>query len=109
MQTLFNQTSRSQVRWSKAPVRIRGAQVCIECPQVVRTAHPYMDGNGRMARFLMNAMLASGGYSWAAIRVEDRAAYLRALDSASIGMDISPFTKFIAACLKRPKLKVRDS
>jgi Fic family protein len=23
--------------------------------------HPYPDGNGRMARFLMNAMLASGG------------------------------------------------
>jgi len=24
--------------------------------------HPYMDGNGRMARFLRYAMLASGGY-----------------------------------------------
>jgi len=26
--------------------------------------HPYPDGNGRMARFVMNAMLASGGYPW---------------------------------------------
>ena len=26
--------------------------------------HPYPDGNGRMARFLMNVMLASGGYPW---------------------------------------------
>jgi len=26
--------------------------------------HPYPDGNGRMARFLMNVVLASGGYSW---------------------------------------------
>ena len=34
--------------------------------------HPYPDGNGRMARFLMNAMLASGGYPWTVIRVEDR-------------------------------------
>jgi hypothetical protein len=33
--------------------------------------HPYHDGNGRMARFLMNAMLASGGYPWSVIRVED--------------------------------------
>jgi hypothetical protein len=32
--------------------------------------HPYPDGNGRMARFLMNAMLASGGYPWTVIRVE---------------------------------------
>jgi len=58
--------------------------------------HPYMDGNGRMARFLMNAMLASGGYPWTVVRVEDRARYLRALDSASIDLDIGPFATFLA-------------
>ena len=58
--------------------------------------HPYPDGNGRMARFLMNAMLASGGYPWTVIRVEDRDAYLAALDRASIDMDIGPFANFLA-------------
>ena len=58
--------------------------------------HPYPDGNGRMARFLMNAMLASGGYPWTVIRVEDRDAYLAALDRASTDNDIAPFAKFIA-------------
>lgn len=58
--------------------------------------HPYPDGNGRMARFVMNVMLASGGYPWTVIRVEDRNAYLAALDRASIGMTIEPFTEFIA-------------
>ena len=58
--------------------------------------HPYPDGNGRMARFVMNAMLASGGYPWTVIRVEDRDAYLAALDRASIDADIAPFTTFIA-------------
>ncbi len=58
--------------------------------------HPYSDGNGRMARFVMNAMLASGGYPWTVIRVEDRDPYLSALDRASIGMDIAPFATFIA-------------
>ena len=53
--------------------------------------HPYPDGNGRMARFVMNAMLASGGYPWTVIRVEDRDTYLAALDRASIDMDIAPF------------------
>lgn len=57
--------------------------------------HPYPDGNGRMARFLMNAMLASGGYPWTVIRVEDRAPYLAALDQASIDLDIGPFTTFV--------------
>ena len=58
--------------------------------------HPYPDGNGRIARFLMNATLASGGYAWTVIRVEDRVAYLAALDRASVDMDIAPFASFIA-------------
>ena len=58
--------------------------------------HPYPDGNGRIARFLMNAVLASGGWPWTVVRVEDRAAYLAALDRASIDMDIAPFARFIA-------------
>jgi fido (protein-threonine AMPylation protein) len=58
--------------------------------------HPYPDGNGRMARFLMNVMLASGGYPWTVVRMRDRKAYLAALDRASIDMDIKPFTMLLA-------------
>ena len=55
--------------------------------------HPYPDGDGRMARFLMNVALASGGYPWTVIRVEDRDEYLHALDRASISLNIAPFAK----------------
>lgn len=58
--------------------------------------HPYMDGNGRMGRFLMNAMLASGGYPWTIIPVEQRDKYMEALEKASVDNDIKPFTNFIA-------------
>ena len=58
--------------------------------------HPYMDGNGRIARFLMNAMLASGGFPWTVVRVEDRKRYLGALDRASIDLNIAPFATFLA-------------
>ena len=64
--------------------------------------HPYPDGNGRMARFLMNAMLASGGYPWTTIRVDDRQRYLAALEEASVDQDFTPFAEFIAAQLQRP-------
>jgi fido (protein-threonine AMPylation protein) len=63
--------------------------------------HPYPDGNGRMARFLMNAMLASGGYPWTIIRVEDRKDYLASLDRASVDLDIAPFAAFIAEQVRR--------
>lgn len=57
--------------------------------------HPYVDGNGRTARFLMNAMLGSGGYPWTVIRVARRTEYLAALESASVAGDIRPFAAFV--------------
>ena len=58
--------------------------------------HPHRDGNGRIARFLMNAMLASGGYPWTVIRLEDRRAYMAALESASVEQVFVPFSDFVA-------------
>jgi fido (protein-threonine AMPylation protein) len=58
--------------------------------------HPYMDGNGRMGRFLMNVMLASGGYPWTVVPVEQREPYMQALEHASVNQNIVPFTDFLA-------------
>lgn len=58
--------------------------------------HPYFDGNGRIGRFLMNAMLASGGYPWTVVRMKRRDTYMRALESASSDGDIKPLARFIA-------------
>jgi len=58
--------------------------------------HPYIDGNGRMGRFLMNTMLASGGYPWIVVPVELRDSYMAALEDASVNQNIVPFTEFLA-------------
>ncbi len=58
--------------------------------------HPYMDGNGRMGRFLMNVMMASGGYPWTVVPVERRDEYMASLEAASVDQDIVPLTRFIA-------------
>jgi len=57
--------------------------------------HPYMDGNGRMGRFLMNVMLAAGGFPWVVIPVEERDRYMAALEAASVSQDIGPFTDLL--------------
>jgi hypothetical protein len=63
--------------------------------------HPYMDGNGRTARFTMNLLLAAGGYPWTVIRVDDRDEYMRALESASVDDDLSVFARFVSAQIVR--------
>ena len=55
-----------------------------------------MDGNGRVGRFLMNAMLASGGYPWTVVPLEKRDAYMAALEEASVGQNVVPFADFLA-------------
>ena len=63
--------------------------------------HPYADGNGRMGRFLMNAMLASGGYPWTVIPLAQRTRYMEALESASVDGDIRPFVDLLAELVER--------
>ncbi len=63
--------------------------------------HPYMDGNGRIGRFLMNVMMASGGYPWTVIPVGDRNTYVKTLEKASVGEDIVPFTEFVARLVRK--------
>ena len=58
--------------------------------------HPYMDGNGRLGRFLMNLMLASGGYPWTVVPLSVRDRYMAALEDASVRQDIVPFTELLA-------------
>ncbi len=63
--------------------------------------HPYIDGNGRIGRFLMNLMMAAGGYPWIVVPVGERKAYMAALEKASVAEDIEPFAEFLAGLVGR--------
>ncbi|MDE6266313.1 MAG: Fic family protein [Muribaculaceae bacterium] len=57
--------------------------------------HPYMDGNGRTARFVLNSMLCSSNFPWTIVPLDKRESYMQVLEAASVGNDIRPFAHFI--------------
>ncbi|XP_060516098.1 protein adenylyltransferase Fic [Cylas formicarius] len=59
--------------------------------------HPFVDGNGRTSRLIMNLILLKAGYPPVMILKEQREQYYQALKTANMG-DVRPFVRFVAHC-----------
>jgi len=58
--------------------------------------HPFIDGNGRASRLLLNFELMKNGYTPIVIKKDNRAQYYEVLDYAHTTMDYQPFLTFVA-------------
>lgn len=65
------------------------------------TIHPFIDGNGRTARLLLNFELMKDGYPPAIIRADDRRDYYDALDKAATTGDYDDFTLMVRDALEK--------
>lgn len=63
--------------------------------------HPFIDGNGRTTRLLMNLILLINGYPMAIIRSEDRIAYLNSFEIERNQHDLKPFYELIFTSVER--------
>lgn len=69
--------------------------------------HPFVDGNGRTARLLMNLLLLRAGYIPALLAVEERGRYYDTLEAANSGYWL-PFEMLIAEAVKASLLRMTE-
>ena len=58
--------------------------------------HPFVDGNGRTSRMIMNYQLLASGFLPVSIAKENRLEYFEALEAYAVEGDLNPFANMIA-------------
>lgn len=58
--------------------------------------HPFINGNGRSARLLMNLILMRNGYPISVIKNDNREEYMKALETASATGELKSFVDLVA-------------
>ena len=81
--------------------KLHPVELAAEAHYQLVTIHPFVDGNGRTARLLMNLILMQNGYPPALIRKRDRLRYIQSLEHAQLGGGKEAYYQIIAEAVDR--------
>lgn len=87
--------------WLSHPGKLHPAEFAAEAHYRLVSIHPFVDGNGRTGRLLMNLILLMNGYPPAVVRKRDRLAYISSLEKAQLGGSLSDYKKIIFKAVER--------
>ncbi|KKL20795.1 hypothetical protein LCGC14_2451900 [marine sediment metagenome] len=89
------------IKCLKDSKKLNPIELAAEAHYRLVTIHPFIDGNGRTARLLMNWILLMSGYPIAIIRKEDRLAYINSLEKVQLGGPKDDYLKLIYKAVDR--------
>ena len=91
--------------WLKKETKLHSVELAAEAHYRFVAIHPFIDGNGRTGRLLMNMILMMKGFPPAIIRKNDRLAYIKSLEKPQLvngeGDSKNDYFKLIAAAVDR--------
>lgn len=79
------------INWLRRDSSENPILVAIDAHFKLVSIHPFVDGNGRTARLLMNLLLMQAGYPPAIIRKEDRSLYINSLEKGQTKGDLTDY------------------
>jgi len=97
----LNDEMRALLAWYQQAGSLHAVERAAQLHTRFVKIHPFIDGNGRTGRLLLNLELMKSGYPPAVIRKEDRLAYYDALDEACVSGDHAAITTLVAESVQR--------
>lgn len=70
-------------------------------PALIAKIHPFLDGNGRLARLIMNFYLMKAGYIAISVPLDARDEYFACLEEYKVNRNLKPLKTFIVAELNK--------
>lgn len=92
---------RQFIEWMTDQQGVHPVKVASDAHFKFESIHPFVDGNGRVGRLLMNLILIINGYPMAIIRNEQRAQYLLALNIAQTKKEFKLLEELIESAVER--------
>lgn len=97
----IDEEMRGLIEWYEGADQLHPVERASELHTRFVEIHPFIDGNGRTGRLLMNLELMKAGYPPAVIRKEDRLGYYDALDEACVSKNFDSITDLIVEAVQR--------
>lgn len=95
LEELCNHINQRREALIKSPNAIDAYLLSFDAHNILVTIHPWVDGNGRMSRLIMNHLQFEFGLVPAKIIKEDKAQYIEALNESREEEAMAPFQEFM--------------
>jgi len=92
---------RKFIEWLADQQELHPVKVATDAHFKFESIHPFIDGNGRVGRLLMNLILIINGYPMAIIRNEERTQYLQSLNVAQTKGDFGLLEDLVESAVER--------